>query len=1004
MDTLQFLRTVWPETGLYALAIPFTPPGATKPVYRHRVFETVQEAAAEAARLSGMVDVYFAVHTLRERQVWNPLKKNFKDGTLGAFEVRSHANMAAARSYFFDLDVDPNSAGKYVSAADAAAALRVFCVSASLPLPLVVGSGRGLHCYWPLDTAMDSVTWRQGAERLRALASKLGLRFDPARTTDVSSVLRVPGTMHLKDRSNPLPVRVERARHAIATPQFMQALREACITNGVAETSVLKRPLHSDDPLPDIGSNVEKIHADRPPPTMQSVLSACAQINHLYTHQDNVSEPEWFQALNTIKFVDDPVTWAHAISRGHKGYSRAETDDKFGRIQASTTGPTSCAVLAATCGASRCEACRFSGRVKNPIMAARMMDAAPAPEVTTVTALAGASDDDEPLLTTAVLPNPPKPYRRVRGGGIVMDVTDKEGDELTVTVYEHDLHPIRRVVNSAEQLEQQHWRVTLPREPGKDFVLDSDALYDSRKLMSVLANNGVYPNPNQIPSLRDYMIAYIAELQKAVDAEPQCGHLGWSDDRSYFVLPHGAIQKDGTLRPVSLTKQGERVSVHITKAGTLAAQVAALHFYDDPAYAPQQFFILGGLAAPLFHMTGHHGVISHMQGLPGASKSSSLYTAASFWGHPKMYPINGTNSGATMKGRNERISTLANLPVCVDEVTHLNDREAMDLAMNVTQPGHRIRLDVTGTERAAAGGHKSTIMMTTANSSLHSKLSAENSGGTAGSMRVFELLVHPQSVHQKWEADAYLLTLEENYGHVGEVFISYVIKNYDLVHQRVREAMKFVDEQANIQPAERFWSALIAATVVAAGISRKLGLTAWQPQALMQWVLTQQIPSMRAVVGEEYTDPINTLTNYLTEIHSATIVVDSRKTEGTQMFGAGRGSVHVIRQPRGSALLAQIDVANSAVWVAHKHFKDYCRRTGANWRELIEHLQREGKDGRRVIVAKTRKVLGAYTEYAGAGVEAWVINGEHVAIASSIRDAVQPTGNVVALKKNAGTV
>lgn len=191
---------------------------------------------------------------------------------------------------------------------------------------------------------------------------------------------------------------------------------------------------------------------------------------------------------------------------------------------------------------------------------------------------------------------------------------------------------------------------------------------------------------------------------------------------------------------------------------------------------------------------------------------------------------------------------------------------------------------------------------------------------------------------------------------------------------------------------------------MAAGISRKLGLTAWQPQALMQWVLTQQIPSMRAVVGEEYTDPINTLTNYLTEIHSATIVVDSRKTEGTQMFGAGRGSVHVIRQPRGSALLAQIDVANSAVWVAHKHFKDYCRRTGANWRELIEHLQREGKDGRRVIVAKTRKVLGAYTEYAGAGVEAWVINGEHVAIASSIRDAVQPTGNVVALKKNAGTV
>lgn len=1003
MDTLQFLQTVWPETGLYALATPYRPPGAKKSVYRHRLFTSVAAAAAEAVKLSGLVDVYFAVHSLRERQVWNPLKKNIKDGTLGAFEVRTHSNMAAARAFFFDLDVEANNPRKHASASEAAAALLQFCKTAKLPLPTVVASGVGLHVYWMLTAAMDSVAWRQVAERLRALAAKLSLHVDPARTTDVSSVLRVPGTLHLKDRANPRPVRVERASSPVVTEHFVQAVRDACVTQGVADT-VIRRPLHDDDPMPDIGSNVDKVHGDRPPPTMRAVLSACAQMRYMFDQQKHLSEPEWFQALNTVKFVESPAEWAHALSKGHPGYTPDDTADKFSRIQASGTGPTSCAVLAATCGEERCGDCRFSGRVKNPIMAARLVDAAPAPEVSIGTLLV---DDDDPAAAgttlVATLPNPPKPYRRVRGGGVVMDTSDNNDDEITVTIYEHDLHPLRRVVNAAEHIEQQYWRVTLPREGVKDFALDADALYDPRKLLTVLANNGIYPVPNQIPNLRDYMIAYITELQRVVDAEEQVSHLGWSDDKQNFVLPSGILCRDGSIRPVSLNKQSERVAVHIQKAGTLQGQIDALAFYNHEAYIPQQFFIMGGLAATIFHMTGHHGVIGHMQGHPGSSKSSSLYTAASFWGHPKLYPINGTNSGATVRGRNERISTLANLPVCVDEITHLSEKDAQDLAMNITQPGHRIRLDVTGTERAASGGYKSTIMLTTGNSSLHSKLSVENDGGTASSVRVFEILVTPQIVHKKWEADAFLATLEANYGHIGEVFIAYVLRHYDLVNDRVRAAMKMIDEQAHVTPAERFWSALMAVTVVAAGISRKLKLTTWSPEAMLRWALDQQMHAMRDVMRDEYTDPTNMLTNYLSDIYGSTIVVNTAVTMSPGLSAAGR-RVYVERPPRSNSLLCQIDVGSKTLWITHKHFKDYVRRNGGNWREIISTLYKDG-----TIANRTRKILGGGTEHAGSSVDVHIVNGEHVAISNAVQTVISkidnpPPGNIHTLRKNIGAL
>ena len=74
MDTRAFLEAVWPASGVYCLAAPFTIPGTTTQTYAHRTFTSITDAVAWISRMDG-VNVFFAVHTLKQAKVWNPARK-----------------------------------------------------------------------------------------------------------------------------------------------------------------------------------------------------------------------------------------------------------------------------------------------------------------------------------------------------------------------------------------------------------------------------------------------------------------------------------------------------------------------------------------------------------------------------------------------------------------------------------------------------------------------------------------------------------------------------------------------------------------------------------------------------------------------------------------------------------------------------------------------------------------------------------------------------------------
>ena len=226
MDARQFLEAVWPETGIYCLALPFTPPGATRPIYAHVTFENIADAAAEAERLAAKKDVFFSCFTLKEHKVWNETKTDPKTGELGAWEYRTHSNMAECRCFFFDLDVEAGNPKKYDNRQEALDALEQFLFTTQLPSPLITSSGGGFHVYWLLNEPIAADEWRQHAARLRHAAQTRGLRADPARTTDVSSVLRVVGTFNHKRAPDLRPVEAISRGARTDNDEFVRRLEE----------------------------------------------------------------------------------------------------------------------------------------------------------------------------------------------------------------------------------------------------------------------------------------------------------------------------------------------------------------------------------------------------------------------------------------------------------------------------------------------------------------------------------------------------------------------------------------------------------------------------------------------------------------------------------------------------------------------------------------------------------------------------------------------------------
>ncbi len=124
-------------------------------------------------------------------------------------ENRCASNVAGACAFLMDIDCgeDKATAGKgYRTKDEARCAITTFRETTGLPYPThIVDSGSGLHVYWRFDCLLPRDDWKVSAKKLKKLTKACDFKADDARTADIASVLRVPGTLNYK-YSPPRPV------------------------------------------------------------------------------------------------------------------------------------------------------------------------------------------------------------------------------------------------------------------------------------------------------------------------------------------------------------------------------------------------------------------------------------------------------------------------------------------------------------------------------------------------------------------------------------------------------------------------------------------------------------------------------------------------------------------------------------------------------------------------------------------------------------------------------
>lgn len=176
----DFLAKVVPDDGTYIIF-------KKHPLIDQKGHATYLDPDSMASGLAKICDAGFDVYHACA---------SFQDGT-----SREAANAKSLKALFVDLDCSDEKAktGKgYATKSEAKVALKVFCDAVSLPPPLLVDSGGGLHVYWRLERAVPAAEWKTVADQLKALCMTHGLNADPAVTADTARILRPVGSINWK--------------------------------------------------------------------------------------------------------------------------------------------------------------------------------------------------------------------------------------------------------------------------------------------------------------------------------------------------------------------------------------------------------------------------------------------------------------------------------------------------------------------------------------------------------------------------------------------------------------------------------------------------------------------------------------------------------------------------------------------------------------------------------------------------------------------------------------
>lgn len=865
-----------------------------------KLYSTVEAAAATAEDLMREgFDAYFGLAT-------------FINGN-----SRRADNAKSLKSFFLDIDCGAHKSeheGYPGGQTDGVNALKQFCRSTRLPKPTLVNSGRGVHVYWILDEAISPDEWLPVAESLKTLCAAHGLKADPAVTSDIARVLRIPGTLNFKDNPPRDVLLVGDMAPAVKFSTFKE------LVGYVPKRSLPFSPI-DDDITSSILGNYRNVFK-----TIMLKTEAgrgCAQLKYIIDQQATMQEPMWRGGLSIAKFCVDVDEAAHTISSGHPNYTPEETSHKLDQIK----GPYTCETFEKLNPGSLCSECPNKNKIKSPIVLGREVQEAEDED--------NVVEDTPQLIPTAgkqtyVIPKYPTPYFRGVYGGVFKRTKDKTGDPVEIPVYHNDLYVIRRLTDP-EMGEAIVIRLHLPKDGVREFTIPLASVLSKDEFRKYMAMNGVAVI--RMEELMSYTTAWVNKLQAEVEADIARRQFGWTDDTlTTFVVGAKEIHAD-RIEPNPPSSSTLRLFPAMQSKGTLENWIKMAEFYNRPGLEMHQYVIGLSFGSPLLAFSADGAALFHMHSKdPGIGKTTAMRVGNSIWGEPMEMMCQERD---TFNSKMNRMEVYKNVFMSVDELTNITPKDASDFLYQLTGGKQRNRMSVGGNVERYRGEQAKMNVTSTGNTGLISRVTMYKAMPKAESVRVLECHARAYDFGDKAETDNFNQVLSENYGVACVPFLQYFIRNKDEVRDLFFSVRERVDKAAMLMQPHRFWSSQVASAISGLLIAKQLKLVNYDMATLFKWALTL-IEANKVNLSASNDDAESILTSYLAENYNNILRIkstdDARNVDNSDVFIVPDST------PRFQ-LVARYEYDVKRLYLLPKPFREWCNKLQIPYNDIVTNLK-----------------------------------------------------------------
>lgn len=819
---------------------------------------------------------------------------------------RTQDNVKSLKAFWLDIDC---GVGKpYADQAEGMHALNQFCDDLGLPMPTIVDSGRGIHVYWPLTEAVDKATWKPVAEKLKQLCTEHKFEADPAVTSDVARILRVPETFNYKSNP-PLPVSIVHTAESMTFDEFKKIVGVILAPSGDFHFPRTPNALT----MSLMGNKESRFYTilER---TQRD--DGCMQLAHIIQNAATMSEPLWRAGLSIAKFCSDAEQAIHIVSEGHPDYSPAATEAKIQIIK----GPYKCDKFDAL-NPGICGDCKYNGKVKSPIVLGNEVVASDDTHVV--------ASDKVGAVTVYDIPPIPFPYFRGKVGGIYK--MPFEEDEEAILIYPHDLFVVKRLNDEFKSGECVLLRLHLPRDGVREFTMPAADIGSKDRLRDRLAYYGVIAMPKMMDHIMAYVISCANELQIQQEAEIMRNQFGWADDDSKIILGTKEISADA-VRYSPPSSATEKLAKWMEPKGSFEEWKKIVNTYDMPGFEPQAFGFFSAFGALLMKHTKLRGaIINLINNESGTGKSTVLKMCNSVIGHPEELMSQWKD---THNHKMFRLGLFNNFAFTCDEVTKMSGDEFSTFAYAISQGHGTNRMKSQENEERKNDTTWATIGLCSSNASFYDKLMSLKSTPDGEIMRLIEYKVDRTDNLTKAQADDIFGGLYDNYGWAGPIFSQWVVGNLSTAIEVLESVQKQIDEAAGLTSRERFYSGTVAANIAGGLIANHLGIHDIGVNRVRDWAIGMVKGICHNAKAPEVSGD-STLGEFINENWFSVLVINNEVDKRTGMPALP------ILEPRRE-LVIRIEPDTKKTYISSKHLRAFCSLNQVSFSDMIDQLIKSG--------------------------------------------------------------